>query len=148
MTEEEITNCFLQDEDYDDIWNHNKRLIRRAKNFHISGCALPSPRPSCLEGFEDDIETKVSGAQFLCTRGLENSSKKHRRKSIDRVLEEQDFQILEGYYDVDVISEIYSVAAAPSKFRAVYLAMEDRIEAGGERKAAVDELRSINANNL
>lgn len=145
MTVEELTSCFLQDEDYDEIWNHNKRLVRRAKNYHISGGALPSPRPSCLEGFEDDIETKESG-EFLCTRGLESSSKRHRRKSIDRVLEEQDFQILEGYYDVDVISEIYSVAAAPSKFRAVYLAMEDRIEAGGDRKAAVDELRSINAN--
>jgi hypothetical protein len=149
MTDEEINNSFLQDEDYDEMRSHNKRIIRRFKNYHSSGDPLPSPLPKCCEDFEDDIESKENGL-FLCIRGLEriaNNYESYRQKSIDAVLEEQDFQDLEGYYDVDVIAELYAQINSPCKFRAVYLAMEDRIEAGGDRQSAVEELKTINSRN-
>lgn len=145
MTEDEIQRCFLQDDEYDEIWDRNKRLVRRAKNYHSTGLPLPSPLPKKLEGFEDDVETKPDGGSYLCTRGLESASKSQRRKSIECVLAEQDFQILEGYYDEEALSEIYSHVTSSCRFRAVYLAMEDRIDASGEsQQAAVDELKTIN----
>ena len=150
MTDEEINNCFLQDEDYDEIRSHNKRIIRRFKSYHSLGDPLPSPLPKCCMDFEDDIETMENG-MFLCTRGLErissNSYHSYRQKSIDAVLEEQDYQDLEGYYDDDAIAELYVEINSPCKFRAVYLAMEDRIEAVGDRQSALEELETINSRN-
>jgi hypothetical protein len=128
MTDEEIRNSFLQEEEYDEIWEHNQRLLRRAMYFHQYAEPLPTPLPKQIIGFEDDIEAKKEGG-FLCTRGLESVDKANRRKSIDTVLLEQEYQIMEGFYDDDFIAEIYAEASSACRFRAVCQAMEDRLDA-------------------
>ena len=126
MTEDEITRCFLQDDEYDDMWEQNQKVLRRAKKYHSSGEPLPSDLPRKLEGFEDDIEEREKGL-FLCTRGLESIARSYRRESIERVLEEQEYQYLDGFYDDELIAGVYIEANKRSKFKAVYLAMEDRL---------------------
>lgn len=128
MTQDEITRCFLQEDEYDDIWEQNQRLLRRAKKYHLKGEPLPADAMQKLEGFELDIETKEKG-DYLCVRGLESVARSYRRESIERVLEEQEFQILEGFYDDELIAEVYAEANKRCKFKAVYLAMEDRLSA-------------------
>ena len=128
MTDEEFENCFLQEADYDEIWEHNQRLLRRARNFHKCAEPIPTPLPKCMIGFEDDIETKKEGG-FLCTRGLGSIDKKIRIESIHAVLMEQEYQIMEGYYDDDVLAEIYAEVSSSCRFRAVCQAMEDRLDA-------------------
>lgn len=133
MTEDEITRCFLQDYEYDIIWEQNQRIVRRAKKYHSTGEPLPAKafENKSLEGFELDIETKEKG-EYLCTRGLETIARNYRRESIECVLEEQEFQEMEGFYDDELIAEIYAEANKRCKFKAVYLAMEDRLSACSE----------------
>ncbi len=128
MTDEEIESCFIQEYEYDEIWDHNERLLRRAKNYHECGEPIPTPLPECMIDFEDDIETKKEGG-FLCTRGLESANKVDRKKSIETVLMEQEYQIMEGYYDDDVLAEVYTEVSSSCRFRAVCQAMEDRLDA-------------------
>ena len=104
----------------------NEKLVRRAKKYHSSGEPLPSELPRRLQGFEEDIEDKEEGL-FLCTRGLESTARSYRRESIRMVLEEQELQILEGVYDDELIADVYSEANKHCRFKAVYLAMEDRL---------------------
>ena len=126
MTETELEDCWIQDDEYENIWRQNRRIVRRAKLYHAIGDPLPKKLPAKLQGFEDDIETTENGG-FLCVRGLEPLSSAQRRNSIERVLAEQDFQLIEGFWDEEAISDIYQAATSPCKFRAVYFALEDRL---------------------
>ena len=146
MTEDEITQCFLQEDEYDDIWEQNQRLLRRAKKYHLKGEPLPQEALESelfLEGFELDIETKEKG-QFLCVRGLESVARSYRQESIDRVLEEQEFQVMEGFYDDELIAEVYAEANKRCKFKAVYMAMEDRLSAFSDKVEPTTTTRNTN----
>ena len=99
MTDEEIDNYWLSDEEYQYIRRRNRLLIKRAELFEsFQGKALPACHSECYEDLEDDIETKACG-DFLCVRGLESGTRKenirkktYRRNSIQQVLLEQELQ--------------------------------------------------------
>lgn len=127
MTEDEITRSFLQQDEFEYIWEHTAKLLRRAKHYHSGGKPLRS-YSKCLKGFESDIE-KTEKGNYLCTRGLEGSARSYQRTAIEQVLEEQELQILEGFYDDELIAEVYIEYNVRATFKAVYMAMEDRLTA-------------------
>lgn len=136
MTDEEIESYWLQEDEYSRIRRRNRLLIRRAEAFKfLSGKPLPPSHSECYDDCEDDIERKTDG-DYLCMRGLESATKSEnmrkktcRRNSIQQVLVEQEFQSVQGLRDDDAIAEVYMEVTTPCKFRAVHLAMEDRIAA-------------------
>jgi len=140
MTDEEIENYWLSDEEYERIRRRNRLLIRRAKKLQSrGGKPLPPSHSESYEDCEDDIERKADG-DYLCIRGLESGTgsqnirkKTCRRNSIQQVLLEQEFQSVQCYRDDEAIAEVYMEVASPCKFRAVHLAMEDRLEAMEDR---------------
>lgn len=134
MTDEEHENYWLQDEEYTRLRRRNRELIRRADTQSLAR-PISSSESELFSEFEDDIEKKEDG-DYLCMRGLESGAKSesirkktYRRESIQRVLDEQEFQCIQGFRDAEAISEVYTEVASPCKFRAVHLAMEDRIAA-------------------
>jgi len=136
MTDEEHENYWLQEEEYTRLRRRNRELIRRADTLKSRAGPIPSSDSELFSEFEDDIEKKEDG-DYLCIRGLESGAKSesirkktYRRESIQRVLVEQEFQCIQGFRDAEAISEAYTEVASPCKFRAVHLAMEDRIAAG------------------
>ncbi len=136
MTDDEIESYWLQDDEYSRIRRRNRLLIRRAETFNfLAGKPLPPSHSDCYDDCEDDIERKADG-DYLCMRGLESGTKKenmrkktYRRNSIQQVLVEQEFQSVQGLRDDDAIAEVYVEVTTPCKFRAVHLAMEDRLAA-------------------
>lgn len=139
MTDEEIDNYWLSDEEYQYIRRRNRLLIKRAELFEsFQGKALPACHSESYEDLEDDIETKACG-DFLCVRGLESGTRKenirkktYRRNSIQQVLLEQELQSGQCCRDDEAISQVYAEVVLPCKFRAVHLAMEDRLAATEE----------------
>ena len=132
LSDEERQSYWLQDTEYQRIRRRNRSLIRHAEEYCIAD-PLPSLSCNLYEDCEYDIE-KTDRGHYLCMRGLESGTKiesmrkkTNRRNSIQRVLIEQEFQCLQGFHDDEAISEIYTEATSPCKFRAVHLAMEDRI---------------------
>ena len=131
MTDDEIENYWLQEDEYMEIRRRNRALIRRAEKLH--SLREPLPASESYEELGDDIEQKEDG-NYLSFRGLESGTrsesmrkKTSRRNSIQRVLIEQEFQCLQGYHDDEAIADLYTEVTSPCKFRAVHLAMEDRI---------------------
>jgi len=135
MTEEEVENCWLGDDEYVEIRRRNRMVIRHGESFYQLGEPLPDDSYYNEDYSAEDIEQKEDG-DYLCIRGLESSSKSgsirkktYRRNSIQQVLVEQEYQRVQGFHDETAISELYIEHTSPSKFRAVHLAMEDRIAA-------------------
>jgi hypothetical protein len=135
MTEEEAENCWFQDDEYADIRQRNRMVIRHGEAFYSLREPLPNDSYYNEDYSEEDIEKKEDG-DYLCIRGLESRSKSgairkktYRRDSIQRVLVEQEFQRVQGLRDENAISELYIEFTSPCKFRAVHMAMEDRIAA-------------------
>jgi hypothetical protein len=135
MTEEEAENYWLRDDEYVEIRRRNRMVIRHGEAFYQLGEPLPNDSYYNEDYSAEDIEQKEDG-DYLCIRGLESGSKSgsirkktNRRNSIQQVLVEQEFQRVQGYRDETTISELYIEATSPCKFRAVHLAMEDRIAA-------------------
>ena len=138
MTEEEIENYWLSEDEFKSIRRRNRLLIRRAEAFGYKK-PLPSSHSESYDDCEDDIEKKEDG-DFLCIRGLESATrsgsikkKTSRRNAIMQVLLEQEFQSVQRYSDENAIAEVYVEYASPCKFRAVHLAMEDRLAAVEEQ---------------
>jgi len=135
MTEDEITRSYLQQDEFEYIWEHNRRLLRRAKHYHSKGRPLRIHSLRSLKGFELDIERTPKG-YYLCTRGLEGANRKNRKAAIEEVLEEQELQILEGFFDDELMAQVYMKASMRSTFKAVCLAMEDKLSATYEVKSS------------
>jgi len=134
-TEEEIKNYWYQDDEYQRMWDRNDTLVRLGEIYHSRQEPLPTCLHHSIKECKDDIEKRDEG-DFLCIRGLEAcfedeyfNKKEKRRDAIHSVLIEQECQYLEGSYDEQAIADVYSKIAAPRVFRAVWLAMEDRIKA-------------------
>ena len=136
MTDEEYENYWLSDDEYQYIRRRNRLLIKRAELFQsFRGKPLPASHSDSYDDLEDDIECKPEG-DFLCVRGLESGTRKenirkktYRRNSIQQVLLEQELQSRHGCRDEEAIAQVYSEMVSPCKFRAVHLAMEDRLAA-------------------
>merc|ERR1711937_294197 len=111
-TEEEIKNYWYQDDEYQRMWDRNDTLVRLGEIYHSRQEPLPTCLHHCIKECKDDIEKREK-----------------RRDAIHSVLIEQECQCLEGSYDEQAIADVYSKIAAPRVFRAVWLAMEDRIKA-------------------
>jgi len=142
FTEEEKGNYWLKDDDYVRIRRRNRMLIKGAETYHSLGQPLPASHLESYEDCDDDIE-KTADGNFLCVRGLESGSKSEsirkrtcRRNSIQQVLIEQEFQCLQGCHDHEAIAEVYMEVTSPCKFRAVHIAMEDKIRVEEHKRAA------------
>ena len=130
MTEEELTDYWLQDEDF---------LLIKKLNHHTILATLESQKSSTDENDSEDSSQQqeqssidITDEEEYCLRGLEAGlpnenlrRRSYRFAALEEVLLEQEDQYFAGIYDEEAIAEVCMEVTVECRFRAEFRAMQD-----------------------
>jgi hypothetical protein len=139
MTLKEHYTYWLQDHEFLMIRQRNQRLVLQVEEFQDQQKKFGKHRSSNSKKSKTTTTTRNEAfettCQDECIRGLESAlrSENLRRKSyrfaaLEEVLFEQEQQYYGGYFNEEAIAEAYFEVTGECRFRAEYLAVQDRKE--------------------